>query len=108
MIKDKDKYLLTERNKYVFNRDLSDDSDGAHLISFGIEFQTEEEAKEIERSPSVALLCAGLLRRGMVYELERVLRGVMAFNSACQRHMMVLHCSGSGSTNKLFCNCFLL
>ena len=37
-------------------------------------FQTEEEAKENERSPSVALLCAGLLRRGMVYELERVLR----------------------------------
>ena len=34
--------------------------------------QTEEEAKENERSPSVALLCAGLLRRGMVYELERV------------------------------------
>ena len=49
-------------------------SDGAHLTSFGIEFQTEEEAKENERSPSVALLCAGLLRRGMVYELERVLR----------------------------------
>ena len=24
--------------------------------------------------PSVALLCAGLLRRGMVYDLERVLR----------------------------------
>ena len=42
---------------------------GAHLTSFGIEFQTEEEAKENERSPSVALLCAGLLRRGMVYEL---------------------------------------
>ena len=49
-------------------------SDGAHLTSFGIEFQTEEEAKENERSTSVALLCAGLLRRGMVYELERVLR----------------------------------
>ena len=31
---------------YVFKRDLYDDSDGAHLISFGIEFQTEEEAKE--------------------------------------------------------------
>ena len=44
------------------------------MISFGIEFQTEEEAKENERSPSVALLSAGLLRRGMVYELERVLR----------------------------------
>ena len=43
------------------------------MTSFGIEFQTEE-AEENERSPSVALLCAGLLRRGMVYELERVLR----------------------------------
>ena len=47
---------------------------GAHLTSFGMEFQTEEEAKENERSPSVALLCAGLLISGMVYELERVLR----------------------------------
>ena len=46
----------------------------AHLTSFGIEFQTEEEAKENERSPSVALMCADLLRRGMVYELSRVLR----------------------------------
>ena len=44
------------------------------MTSFGIEFQTKEEAKEIERSPSVALLSAGLMRRGMVYELERVLR----------------------------------
>ena len=44
----------------------------AHLISFGMEFQTEEEAKENERSPSVALLCAGLLRRGMVYDVERL------------------------------------
>ena len=33
-----------------------------------------KEGKENERSPSVALLCAGLLRRGMVYALERVLR----------------------------------
>ena len=56
------------------NIDLDDVSDGAHLTSFGIEFQTEEEAKENEISPSVTLLCAGLLRRGMVYELERVLR----------------------------------
>ena len=47
---------------------------GYHLTSFGIEFQTEEEAKENERTPIVALLCAGLLRRGMVYEMERVLR----------------------------------
>ena len=60
--------------KYVFKRALDDDSDGAHLILFGIEFQTEEEAKEKVRSPSAALLCAGLLRRSMVYELERVLR----------------------------------
>ena len=43
------------------------------MTSFRIEFQIEE-AKENERSPSVALLCAGLLRRGMVDELERVLR----------------------------------
>ena len=66
--------LKTERNKYIIKRDLDDDSDGAHLTSFGIEFQTEEQAKENERSPCVALLCAGLLRRGMVYEFERVLR----------------------------------
>ena len=37
----------------------------------GIELETEE-AKENERSPSVAVLCAGLLRRVMVYVLERV------------------------------------
>ena len=66
--------MKIERNKYVFKRYLDDDSDGAHLTSFGIELQTEEEAKENERSPSFALLCAGLLRRGMVYELKRVLR----------------------------------
>ena len=30
----------------VFKQDLNDDSDGAHLASFGIEFQTEEEAKK--------------------------------------------------------------
>ena len=39
----------------MFKRDINDDSDGTHLTSFGIEFQTEEEAKENERSPSVAL-----------------------------------------------------
>ena len=74
VIKDNVQSLETERNKYVFKRDLNDDIDGAHLTSFGIEFQTEEKAKENERSPSVALLCAGLLRRGMVYDLERVMR----------------------------------
>ena len=73
VIKDTVQSLQTERKKYVFTRDLNDDSDGAHLTSFGIEFQTEEEAEENERSPCVASLCAGLLRRGMVYELERVL-----------------------------------
>ena len=45
-IKDTAQPLQTERNKYVFKRDLNDDSDGAHLTSFGIEFQTKEEAKE--------------------------------------------------------------
>ena len=47
VIKDKVQSLKTERNKYVFKRDLFDDSDGAHLISFGMEFQTEEEAKKM-------------------------------------------------------------
>ena len=61
VIKDKILSLLTERNKYVFKRDLDDVSDGAHQTSFGIEFQTEE-ARKNERSPRVALLCAGLLR----------------------------------------------
>ena len=44
------------------------------MTSFGIEFQTEDEAKENEPSPCVAVLCAGLLRRGMVFKLEGVLR----------------------------------
>ena len=43
MIKEKVQSLQTERNKNVFKRYLNDDSDGAHLTSFGIEFQTEEE-----------------------------------------------------------------
>ena len=70
VIKGKVQSLQTEQSEYVFKRDLNDDSDGAHLTSFGIEFQTEEN----ERFPSVASLCAGLLRKGMVCELERVLR----------------------------------
>ena len=74
VIKDKVQSLQTERNTYVFKRDLDDDSDGAHLTSFWMALQTEEEARENERSPSVAILCAGLLRKGMVYELERLLR----------------------------------
>ena len=84
VIKDNVQSLQAERNKFVIKRDLDDGSDGAHLTSFGIEFQTEEEAKENERSPSVASLCADLLRRGMAYELERVLRCAVAFYAACQ------------------------
>ena len=60
VIKDTARSLQTVQSKNVFKRDLNDDSDGAHLTSFGIEFHTEEEAKENERSPSVALLCAGV------------------------------------------------
>ena len=74
VIKDTVQSLYAERKKYVFKRDINDDRDGAHLTSFGIEFQTEEEAKENERSPCVALLYAGLMRRCMVYEQERALR----------------------------------
>ena len=32
----------------------------------------------------------------------------MAINAACQRHIMVQYCCGSGNTNKLFRRCFLL
>ena len=85
VIKEKVQSLENEQNKNVFKRGLDDDSDGAHLKSFGIEFQTEEEAKENEPSPSVTLPCAGQLRRGMVYELELECCGcVMAFSAACQ------------------------
>ena len=69
MIKVKDHSLQTERNTYVFKLDLDDDSDGANLTLFGMEVLTEEDANENERSPIVALLCAGLLTRFMVYEL---------------------------------------
>ena len=47
VIKDTDHSLKTERYKYVSKRDLDDNNDGAHLTSFGIEFQTEEEAKKM-------------------------------------------------------------
>ena len=50
VIKEKIQFLKTERNKYVVMRFLGD---GAHLTSSEIQFQTEE-AKENERSPSVA------------------------------------------------------
>ena len=62
-------------NKYVFKQGLYDDSEGAHLTSF------PESRRSNERSPSAALLCAGLLRKGMVYELERVLGCAMDFSA---------------------------
>ena len=43
VIKDTVQSLQAGRNKYVFKRDIDDDSDGAHLTSFRIDFQTEEE-----------------------------------------------------------------
>ena len=32
----------------------------------------------------------------------------MALSAACQPHMMMQYCCGSGSTSKLFRKCFLL
>ena len=58
--KEKVQFLLTGRNKYVFKRELNDDSDGSHLTPLGDEFQTEGEPMYNERAPSVALLCVGL------------------------------------------------
>ena len=82
VIMDKGQSLKTERNMYVLKRAINDDSDGAHLRSFGIEFQIEEEAKGNKRSQSVAILCAGLLKRGMMHELERVCYGFLCSRSA--------------------------
>ena len=83
--------------------ETNNDSDVAHLTSFGIDFQTEEGAKENRPSPCATLLCAGLLRRGIVCELERVLRECDGFSGNTSVTMMVQYCSDSGSTNKLFC-----
>ena len=58
---------------------MDDDSDLAHLTSFGVEFHSEEDANENKRSPSVALMYTGFLRRGMVYEMERVLRECIGY-----------------------------
>ena len=82
MIKIKCSVFKNKRKKYVFKRDVNDDSERAHQISIGIESNTEEEIKENERSTSVALLCAGVLRRGMACELERVLRECDVFSAA--------------------------
>ena len=57
--------MLTVRNKYIFRRELNDDNETARQTSFEIEFQTEE-ATENEQSQRATLLCADLLRRGMV------------------------------------------
>ena len=77
MYSDQNKKLTLCRmsEKEYIKEDIDDNSDGAHLTSLGMEFQTEEEAQEVKRSPSVTLLCAGLLRRGVVYQLERVCAG---------------------------------
>ena len=80
---------------------------GAHLTSFGIEFQTDK-AIENERSPSVAILSAGQLRWSMVWAGPSYAGVWFVSSAACQWHMMVQHCCDSSSTNKLFCRCFLL
>ena len=78
-----------------------------HVTWFGIEFQTEGEANENDRSQSVAILCAGHLRRGFLYELQRVL-WIFLFSAAFNWHFMVQYCYDCGSINKLLRWCFLL
>ena len=46
VVKERVQTLKAEQNKYVFKRDLNDDSDGAYQTLFGMDLQTEEEAKE--------------------------------------------------------------
>ena len=62
---------------YVFKRDLIDEGDGAYLTLFVIECQTEEEAKENERSSSVTLLSTmnshvSNIARTFYFELRRL------------------------------------
>ena len=92
---------------YVIKRDLNDNSDGAHLTSFRIEFQTEEEEKKTS-DHQVLPYCV------QVYGVEAWCMSwseccgyAMAFSAAYQRHFMVQYCCGSGSTIKLLCQCFL-
>ena len=63
VIKDTVQSMQTERNKYVFKRDLTDDSDGAHLTSFGIELQTEEEAKKKRITKCCLTVCRSIEKR---------------------------------------------
>ena len=51
-------FVNRTKQVYIFKRHMNDDSDGAHLTSFGIEFQIDE-ANENERTPSVALVRTG-------------------------------------------------
>ena len=70
-----------------------------------IQLQTEEDAKENERSPSVAILCAGLLIRRMLYELERVCNGFMCSMSATNDGAVLLW---QRYHKQAICMCFLL
>ena len=64
--------MSTEQNNYVLMQDIDDDSDETHVTSFGLEFHTEEEAKEDDSSPGATLLCMDLSKRSMTRELEQV------------------------------------
>ena len=81
VIKENVQSLLAGRNNCLQMR-FKRNGDWAHLTSIGIEFQTEEEAKENKRSPSATLLRAGLLRKSMFCELERLLRMCDGFFSS--------------------------
>ena len=63
VIKEKVQSLQAERNKFVFKRDINDDSDGAHLTSFGIDFQTEEEAKKRAITKCYLTVCRSIKKR---------------------------------------------
>ena len=77
------------------NETVNDDSDGAHLTSFGIEFQTEEEAKENERSPSVALVLLYIM-------LAYLMLFAALHNAVCLYNSSLFFFSAID-----FCKCFL-
>ena len=74
--------FVNRMNKYVFKRDLND-SDGAHLTSFGIEFQTEE-AKKMSDHQVLPYCVQVYWEEAWRISWSECCGCVMGFSAACQ------------------------
>ena len=82
-----------------------------HIHSTIIWNTVSNRRRRSKRKWAITKCCLTMCRSiegGMVYEHEWVLQECDGFFAAWQRYMMVQYCCDSGSTNKLFCMCFLL